>query len=49
MKEFINTEYYGNTVSNWIIAKAIIIVSILFARVAFYLLDTMLCGGDFRL
>ena len=39
MKEFINTEYYGNTVGEWAIAFAIIIGSMLFAKVVFFLIS----------
>lgn len=38
MKEFIYKEFYGNTVGDWLIAFAIIIASILLAKVVFYLI-----------
>lgn len=38
MKEFINKEFYGNNVGEWLIALVIIIASILLAKVAFYLI-----------
>lgn len=38
MKEFIYKEFYGNTFADWLIAFAIIIASILLAKVVFYLI-----------
>ena len=38
MEEFINKSFYGNTVLDWALAFAIIIGSILLAKVAFYLI-----------
>ncbi|PLX04796.1 MAG: mechanosensitive ion channel family protein [Marinilabiliales bacterium] len=38
MEEFFNKEFYGNTVLDWVIAFAIIIGSILLAKVIFFLI-----------